>query len=65
MTVQPVLPKPTDPDQHKGAVEGDRPTDTQNSNSNAPGALDANGLPKDKVAIAEDVIGANEDGTEG
>jgi hypothetical protein len=46
-------------------VEGDRPTDEQNSNPNAPGALDSNGLPKDKVAIAEDVIGANEDGTQG
>jgi hypothetical protein len=65
MAVQPVLPKPTDPDQYKGAVEGDRPTDTQNSNLNAPSALDGNGLPKDKVAIAEDVIGANEDGTQG
>ena len=29
------------------------------------GALDANGLPKDRVAIAEDVIGANVDQTQG
>ena len=65
MPVQPLLPKPTDPDQYKGAVEGDRPTDKQNSNSNAPNALDSNGLPKDKVAIAEDVVGANEDQTQG
>jgi hypothetical protein len=65
MGAQPVLPKPTDPDSDKGAVEGDRPTDTQHSNPNAPAALDSNGLPKDKVAIAEDVIGANVDQTQG
>ena len=46
---------------HKGAVEGDRPTDKQQSNKNAVGALDQNGLPKDKVKIAEDAIGANAD----
>ena len=65
MSAQPVLPKPTDPDQDKGAVEGDRPTDKQQSNKNAAGALDANGLPKNRIAIAEDVIGANEDQTQG
>ena len=65
MTAQPVLPKPTDPDQDKGAVEGDRPTDKQQGNENAIKALDANGLPKDRVAIAEDVIGANADQTQG
>lgn len=65
MTAQPVLPKPTDPDQDKGAVEGDRPTDKQQGNENAVKALDANGLPKDRVAIAEDVIGANADNTQG
>lgn len=65
MTAQPVLPKPTDPDQDKGAVEGDRPTDNQQANENAVRALDANGLPKDRVAIAEDVIGANADQTQG
>jgi hypothetical protein len=65
MAAQPVLPKPTDPDQDKGAVEGDRPTDKQQGNKNAAGALDANGLPKDRIAIAEDVIGANEDQTQG
>jgi len=54
-----------DQDQSKGAVEGDRPTDRQQSNKNAQNALDSNGLPKDKVAIAEDVIGANEDETRG
>ena len=33
-------------------------------NSNAP-ALNEDGLPNDEVAIAEDVIGANEDETQG
>jgi len=59
------LPKTPDQDQYKGAVEGDRPTDDQNSNRNAPAALDSEGLPQDPVAIAEDVIGANEDETQG
>jgi hypothetical protein len=64
MPVPQPMPRPSDADQYKGAVEGDRPTDKQNSNRNAD-ALDENGLPKDKVAIAEDVIGANEDETQG
>ena len=59
------LQQPTDPDHDKGAVEGDRPTDNQQGNENAPGALDSNGLPKDRLAIAEDVIGANADKTQG
>ena len=59
------LPQPTDPDQDKGAVEGDHPTDKQQGNRNAAGALDGDGLPKNKVAIAEDVIGANADHTQG
>ena len=63
--VEPALQKPTDPDYYKGAVEGDRPTDTQQSNKNAAGALDGDGLPKNRVAIAEDVIGANADHTQG
>jgi hypothetical protein len=63
--LKPVLPKPTDPDYSKGAVEGDRPTDVQQGNENAPGSLDSNGLPKNTVKIAEDVIGANVDGSEG
>jgi hypothetical protein len=65
MSIQPGLPKPIDPDQVKGAVEGDRPTDRQHSNPNAPAGLDDEGLPKDRIAIAEDVIGANEDETQG
>ena len=65
MGVPPALPTHPDQDQYKGAVEGDRPTDKQQSNKNAAGGLDSNGLPKDKVKIAEDVIGANADKTEG
>jgi hypothetical protein len=53
-----------DPDVHKGAIEGDRPTDEQQGNENAA-ALDENGLPADETAIAEDAIGANEDETQG
>ena len=59
------LPRPADADQYKGAVEGDRPTDKQNSNPNAPAGLNKNGLPKDKVAIAEDALGAAADETQG
>ena len=65
MTAQPVLPKPSDPDQDKGAVEGDRPTDKQQSNKNAQQPLDSDGLPVNRIAIAEDVIGANADKTQG
>jgi hypothetical protein len=49
---------------YKGAVEGDRPTDEQHYNPNGDG-LDDNGLPNDKVAVAEDVIGANVDESQG
>ena len=52
-----------DPDLEKGAVEGP-PNGEHMGNRNAPG-LDENGLPNDEVAISEDVIGANEDETEG
>ena len=50
-----------DSDLHKGAVEG--PPDGH-FNHNAP-ALDEDGWPNDEVAIAEDVLGANEDSTQG
>ena len=53
-----------DPDVHKGAIEGDRPTDEQHYNPNGPG-VDEQGLPDDPVATAEDQIGANEDESEG
>ncbi len=65
MGPQSVPPRTPDQDESKGAVEGDRPTDKQQSNRNAVGALDQNGLPKNKKKIAEDVIGANEDETQG
>jgi len=61
MSNEPSSPQTPDQDQSKGAVEGDRPADKQQGNQNAPGALDSNGLPRDKVKIAEDVIGANVD----
>src|SRR5688572_23947969 len=44
------------PDEHKGAVEGDHRSDKEQGNKNAVGALDKNGLPKNKKAIAEDSI---------
>ena len=50
-----------DQDLKKGAVE-DGPNTL--GNANAP-ALDEGGLPNDEVAIAEDVLGANEDETQG
>lgn len=64
-TVDRTPSKPDPGEDHLGAVEGDRPTDEQNQgNRNAP-AIDENGLPNDPVAICEDVLGANVDGTEG
>jgi hypothetical protein len=53
-----------DPDVHKGAIEGDRPDDEQMGNPSGNG-LNDEGLPDDPIAIAQDVIGANEDETEG
>jgi len=49
-----------DQDIHKGAMEDERPSPT----TNAPG-LDDDGLPNDETAIAEDAIGAREDGSQG
>ncbi len=51
-----------DQDLMKGAVE-DGPNTL--GNANAADALDECGLPSDEVAIAQDVIGANEDQTQG
>jgi hypothetical protein len=51
-----------DSDLHKGAIEGG--PDGQ-GNSNAEGALDDAGLPLNEIAIAQDVLGANEDQTQG
>jgi len=53
-----------DPDDHKGAIEGDRPDDTQNQNPNGDG-INSEGMPDDPVATAEDRIGANEDESQG
>ena len=53
-----------DPDIHKGAVEGDKPTDKQIGNPSGDG-VDANGMPDDPVATAEDAEGANADKTQG
>jgi hypothetical protein len=53
-----------DPDIHKGAIEGDTPTDEQIGNPHGSG-VDEEGLPDDPIATAEDKIGANEDETEG
>jgi len=51
-----------DQDLTKGAVE-DGPNTL--GNANASNALDEGGLPSDEVAIAQDVLGANEDDTQG
>ncbi len=51
-----------DQDMKKGAVE-DGPNTL--GNSNAEDALDDSGLPLDEVKIAQDVLGANEDDTQG
>jgi len=61
--MNPQQPHP-DPDEHKGAVEGDRPGDPQTPNPHGSG-VDEEGLPDDPVACAEDAIGANEDKTQG
>jgi hypothetical protein len=53
-----------DQDVHKGAVEGDRPTDEQVGNPHGAG-IDENGMPDDEVAKVEDAVGANEDETQG
>ena len=53
-----------DPDVHKGAIEGDRPTDEQHYNPNGEG-VDDEGLPDDPIAIAEDREGANADESQG
>lgn len=57
-------PQLDDQDIHKGAIEGDRPSDEQNVNNRGKG-VDQDGLPNDPVATAEDKEGANADNTEG
>lgn len=53
-----------DQDMHKGAVEGDRPNDRQNSNPQGSG-VDNNGMPNQPVKTAQDREGANADDTQG
>jgi hypothetical protein len=48
----------------KGTIEGDQPDDVQQCNGHGA-ALDENGWPDDIVAIAEDVMGAEIDETQG
>jgi hypothetical protein len=54
-----------DADEHIGAVEGDRPTDSPNQGNPHGSGVDSQGMPNDPVATCEDVIGANVDETEG
>jgi hypothetical protein len=49
-----------DQDFAKGAMEDGRTSET----TNAPG-LDDDGLPNDETAIAQDALGAREDGSQG
>jgi hypothetical protein len=58
------LPPHADPDSHKGAIEGDKPTDEQQGNRAGKG-VDKNGMPNDPVKTAQDRIGANEDESQG
>jgi len=58
------LKQQDDQDVHKGAIEGDRPTDEQVGNPHGDGVND-DGLPDDPIATAEDVEGANEDQSQG
>lgn len=60
-TTQPQL---DDQDIHKGAIEGDRPSDEQNVNNRGKG-VDQNGLPNDPVATGQDANGATLDETQG
>ena len=54
-----------DQDARKGAIEGDRPTDTPQMGNPHGSGIDKDGLPNDPIATAEDQIGANEDESEG
>ena len=54
----------TDSEDHLGALETDQPGQEGQGNPNVA-ALDENGQPSDWVKICEDVIGANEDDSQG
>jgi len=62
--MRPDKPQQDDPDDGLGAVEGEKPSDPQGGNPNAPG-VDDQGRPNDPVKTGEDRIGANSDETEG
>jgi hypothetical protein len=51
-------------DEHLGAVEGDKSTDPQQGNGHGDG-LDEEGMPDDPIATCEDVLGANQDKSQG
>jgi hypothetical protein len=61
--MNPGTPHEPDQDVTKGAVE-DGPATHGNANADVAD-LDDQGRPRNPVAIAEDVIGANEDQTQG
>ena len=54
-------------DEHEGAVEGDKPTDSPGQGNENAQDLDDEGVPtdRDKEKIAQDRIGANMDDTQG
>jgi hypothetical protein len=54
-----------DPAAHKGAIEGDRPTDKEQVGNPHGAGVDDQGLPNDLIATAEDAVGANEDQSQG
>jgi hypothetical protein len=58
-------PPGQDPDEHIGAVEGDRPTDKPNQGNPHGTGIDDQGLPNNPVGTSQDEIGANVDKTEG
>jgi hypothetical protein len=53
-----------DPAVHKGAIEGDRPSDEQNVSNKGTG-VGRDGMPNNPQATAEDEEGANADKTQG
>lgn len=54
-----------DEEDHIGAVEGNRPTDTPNQGNPNGSGVDSEGQPNNPVATAEDRLGATLDETEG
>ena len=54
-----------DEDEHIGAVEGDRPTDTPNQGNPNGTGIDESGMPEQSGRHGQDRIGANLDETEG